>query len=80
MTFLHGFLGGLAVVGLLAVGGLIGWKVRGLFTRYTTHKAAPPEKEELERLKATQAAFRQLSNYSMETAYGMSESPTGGDG
>ena len=68
MTFLFGFLGGLAVVGLLALGALVGWRAHKAFSR---PKAAAPEKEELDRLKAQQAAFRELSNYSMETAYGM---------
>jgi len=80
MTFLFGFLGGLAVVGLLALGGLIGWNTHKAFTRYTAPKVSPPGEAELQRLKDTQAAFRQLSNYSAETAYGMTKSVTGGDG
>ena len=79
MTFLYGFLGGLAVIGLLAVGTLIGWKSHKAFTRYTAPKVEPVEEAELKRLKEGQVAFRQLSNYSMETAYGMT-GDAGGDG
>jgi len=68
MTFLYGFLGGLAVVGLLALGALAGWKAHKAFAR---PKAATAEQAELERMEAQQKAFRELSNYSMETAYGM---------
>ena len=74
MTFLYGFLGGLAVVGLLAIGVVAGWKAHKAFNRPT---ATSPEKDELDRLKAQQQAFRELSNYSMETAYGMRDA--GGD-
>lgn len=74
MTFLFGFLGGLAVVGLLALGALAGWKAHKAFAR---PKAGAPEKAELDALKAQQQAFRELSNYSMETAYGMRDA--GGD-
>lgn len=79
MTFLYGFLGGLAVVGLLTVGGVFGWKAHKAFTRYTAPKVAPPGEQELQRLKESQKAFRQLSNYSAEIAYGMTDSTTGGD-
>ena len=77
MTFLYGFLGGLAVVGLLALGALAGWKAHKAFAR---PKAVNPEKKELDRLAEQQKAFRELANYSMETAYGMGGSSTGGDG
>ena len=79
MPFVIGFLGGLAVVGLLAVGTVLGWKAHTLFTRHTVHKAQSPEAQELEQMKATQQAFRELSNYSMETAYGMKDNSIGGD-
>lgn len=68
MTFLYGFFGGLAVVGLLALGALAGWKAHKAFAR---PKAVTPEQDELKRMEAQQKAFRELSNYSMETAYGM---------
>ena len=73
MTFLFGFLGGLAVVGLLVTGAVAGWKAHKAFAR---PKATSPEQKELDRLEAQQKAFRELSNYSMETAYGMRD---GGD-
>lgn len=79
MPFVIGFLGGLAVVGLLTVGVALGWKAHTLFARHTAPKVQSPEARELEQMKATQQAFRELSNYSMETAYGMRDDSVGGD-
>jgi len=79
MPFVIGFLGGLAVVGLLAAGAVLGWRAHTLFARHTAPKVQSPEDTELEKLKATQQAFRELSNYSMETAYGMRDYSVGGD-
>lgn len=79
MPFVIGFLGGLAVVALMATGAALGWKAHALFARHTAPKAQSPEAEDLEKMKATQQAFRELSNYSMETAYGMKDNSIGGD-
>ena len=79
MTFLYGFLGGLAVVGLLATGGVLGWQMHKAVVRHTSPTVEAPEQEELERMKASQQAFRELSNYSAEVAYGMRGAPAGGD-
>ena len=70
-TFLFGLLGALLALGLLAGGGVIGWKARGFYTSLTAPKAQKPEEEERRRLIEQQQAFRQLQNYSAERAYGM---------
>lgn len=71
----------------LAAGFAIGWVVSGRPERRRDRKqtdtvAEIPESERkrLERLKADQDAFRQMMNYTQETAYGMGGSEIGGDG
>jgi hypothetical protein len=81
MYVLYGALGCLACLLLVAIGVVVGWKIRGVYDRGFQSRApmtAEEEKaqEELTRkLKAEQQAFRVLQNYSTERAYGM----TGGD-
>jgi len=55
-------------MGLYALGVLTGWKLKARFGLQKTESA--PEAE-LRRMKAQQEAFRQLQNYSAETAYGI---------
>lgn len=66
MEFMIGALGAVLVLLLLGAGTLLGWKLRGR-SRQT---APPPEEEELRRLRAEQEAFRQLTHYSADVAYG----------
>jgi len=68
MDMLMGALGALFVIGLLALGALVGWKARGRLYR---PEIKPVEEKELRRLQEEQEAFLRLQNYSVETAYGM---------
>lgn len=79
---LLGFFGALVVLALLTAGALIGWKAHKSFVRYTAPSAEPIDEQERKRLEAEQDAFRQLQNYSADTAYGMGSNPfdQGGDG
>lgn len=83
MSFLYGFLGALLMVGLLVGGAVIGWHGHRVYVEKTTHAPEPvegPDAEELQRLKEGQQAFRQLSNYTAEVAYGLNRDILGGDG
>jgi len=71
MNFVIGFLGGLAVVALLSVGGLCGWNAHKTFIKHTAPVAEKPGDEERRRLREEQQAFRELQNYSTERAYGL---------
>lgn len=68
MDILLGALGALLTLGLFAAGIALGWALRGRFGRT---KAAPPDEDEMRRLKAEQEAFRQLTHYSAAVAYGV---------
>lgn len=68
MEMIYGALGALFVVALLALGAFAGWKARGHF--YVA-KAERPAAEDVKRMEAAQAAFRQLQNYNADVAYGI---------
>lgn len=68
MAFLIGALGAVLAVGLFALGAFAGWKAHGRFSRA---RVDPAPEQELRELKAQQEAFRELQNYSAETAYGI---------
>lgn len=69
MDMLYGALGALIVVGLLALGALVGWKARGRFYGTT---AEPPAAAEVRRMREEQEAFHSLQNYNADIAYGVS--------
>ena len=72
MEFLLGFAG--AFVLLLLTGGsfLLGWKAKERESKKRYAVTADPVSEaKRQELKEQQAAFNDLQNYSLETAYGM---------
>lgn len=78
--FLYGFLGAFVLLSLLTAGVALGWQGHKLLLRYRTPVASPPEQAELQRMQESQRAFRQLTNYSAECAYGLTaETMQGGD-
>ena len=83
MSFLIGFMGGLAVVALLALGGLCGWNAHKAFTRPVIREENM-EDVERRRIEEEEQAFDILKNYSLERAYGMMDDEprrrTGGGG
>jgi len=74
MEFFLGFAGSLVLLLLVGGGFVLGWKLKDRESRrrYTVTADAPAE-DERRRLKAQQAAFNELQNYSIETAYGMNK-------
>lgn len=80
MTFLIGFLGGLTVVALLALGGVCGWLAHKTFSRPAAVRAKELEDVERRRLEEGEQAFNILKNYSMERAYGMLDDEPRGRG
>ena len=70
-NILLGFVGALAVIALLATGGVIGWHLHKAFVKHTSPVAAPPEEKERRRLIEEQQAWNTMQNYSMERAYGL---------
>ena len=68
---LLGFAGALAVIALLATGGVIGWFLHRAFVKHTSPVAEPPHEKERRRLIEEQEAFKILQNYSADRAYGM---------
>ena len=76
-TFLTGFCGALAALGLLALGALAGWQGRRVLKE---QRGVPPVREkENRRLQQEQQAFRQLQNYSAQRAYGLVDDEEGDD-
>ena len=71
MNFVYGFMGALACLVLLVVGGVTGWLVCKAVTRHSKPDLPKPEEQERKRLVEEQKAFRQMQNYSTERAYGM---------
>jgi hypothetical protein len=69
MEFLIGAAGAFVILGVFALGSLLGWKAHARFARVAPVKE--PEDKELKRLAAQQEAFRKVQSYSVETAYGM---------
>ena len=80
MNFLIGFLGGLAVVALLALGCCCGWFAHKTFSRPAAVRAKEPEDAERRRIEEEEQAFGILKNYSMERAYGMVDDAPRGRG
>ena len=76
MSFIYGFLGALFLMLLLTAGVVVGWFGHRAFVRHSRPVLPDPGEKERQRLMEEQKAFRQLQNYSVERAYGM----TGGDG
>lgn len=74
---LLGFVGALALLILLFCGGLVGWFAHKTFTKHTTPTAEPLTEKERRKLIAEQQAWKQMQNYNLETAYGMTDQ--GGD-
>ena len=77
MSFLFGALGMLAVLGLFFGGMLAGWKLHE--RQYRAKPGAPTdaEKETLRQQIAQQKAWRDMQNYSVEAAYGLTKNPLG---
>lgn len=73
MQFLIGAVGALAVVGLLCIGVLIGWKGHAKYAVQKTREKAT--EEELRKIKEQDEAFRHLTGYSVEDAYGYNALP-----
>lgn len=70
MNFLIGFMGGLAVVALLALGGACGWNAHKAFMKPIIREEKL-EDVERRRMEDEEQAFDILKNYSLERAYGM---------
>ena len=71
MSFLIGFMGGLTVVALLALGGACGWAAHKAFARPVAQQKETLEEAERRRMEEDEQAFDILKNYSLERAYGM---------
>lgn len=67
MTFIIGFAGGLAAIGLLLTGMYLGWQAKG---RQAPPGVEAPTEQESRRLQEEQEAFHLLQNYTVERAYG----------
>ena len=84
MYVLYGALGCLACMLLVALGVVVGWKIRGVYDRGfqsrapLTDKEAQAQEEQRRKLKEEQQAFHVLQNYSTERAYGMAHIEEGG--
>ena len=68
MEFLLGALGALAVMGVLVLGAIIGWKAHA---RFAAPKVAPPTTDERRKLEEENKAFQQLMQYNADVAYGL---------
>jgi hypothetical protein len=68
---LLGFAGALAVIALLATGGVIGWHLHRAFVKHTSPVAEPLGEKERKHLIEEQEAWRTVQSYSTERAYGM---------
>lgn len=84
MTYvLYGAAGILAVLGLLALGGAMGWKIHGVWLDHTRKAVAKEATEEERRLLTEQQrAFEGMLHYNTEQAYGLTrrlEELAGGD-
>ena len=77
MGFSDGFKGALVFTAVLAVGAVSGWMICGAVTRRRKPDLPQPEERERRRLEEEQKAFRQMQNYSVERAYGMTEGDDG---
>jgi hypothetical protein len=73
---IYGFLGALLAMALVVAGAVCGWLVCKAVIKHTKPELENPGEKERQRLIEQQQAFRQMQNYSVEQAYGM----TGGDG
>lgn len=80
MSFLIGFLGGLAVVALLGLGYVTGWFAHKTFSRPAAVRVKEPEDAVRRRIEEEEQAFELLKNYSMERAYGMVDDEPRGRG
>lgn len=79
ISVLCGAGGMLAVLGLLALGVLIGWKANVCFAKYTRKKAAEEATEEQKRReRAAQAFYDEMLSYSADQAYNMGGDSLGG--
>lgn len=84
MYVIYGALGCLACMFLIALGVVLGWKVRGVYERSLQSRApmtdaeTKAQEEQRRKLKAEQQAFHVLQNYSTERAYGMTQMDEGG--
>ena len=76
MTYvLYGAFGMLAVLLLLAVGALIGWRSHRAWTEHTRRAVAKEATEEERRIAVEeQRAFESMLNYNPEQAYGLNKS------
>lgn len=77
MYVLYGALGCLACMALVAIGVVVGWKIRGVYDRgfpsqtIVTDNELKAQEEQRRKLTEEQKAFHVLQNYSAERAYGM---------
>ena len=73
MTYvLYGAAGMLVVLGLLALGGALGWRAHRVWQEHTRTAAAQEATEEERRqLAESQRAFEGMLHYNTEQAYGM---------
>ena len=74
MSFLYGVIGTVAVLILFFAGAVTGWKLKQYdLTRAARRQTDEMPEEERRKLKeqiAMQEAFRQMTNYSPDVAYG----------
>ena len=81
MEFLIGAVGAVSVMLLFAAGIFVGWKLRAADEKRRVRKtAAELTEQQVREMKEQQEAFRQLQNYTPETAYGLTaKDGLGGD-
>ena len=78
-NFFRGAAGTLAVLGLVSLGALCGWKAKERFQKKAVQEV---REEERRRVEEEQRAFGEMLNYNIDTAYGMTsgvEKLFGGD-
>lgn len=77
MSFLIGAAGALLFVGIFCTGVVVGWKAHAKYAVQKSDEKAT--EEELRKIREQDEAFRSLTGYSAEDAYGL-VSRTGDDG
>ena len=82
MSYLvYGAGGMLAVLVLLAVGAVLGWRANDAFGKYSARRAAEEATEEqLRQFAAQQQAFESMLSYNQDTAYGLHSGLSTGEG
>ena len=72
VSLIYGAVGMLVVLGLLALGAFLGWKVTRMSDRYRRERVQEEMTQEQRReLAAQQQAFEEMLRYNQDTAYGL---------